>query len=145
MQVGKALQPGKVPNKAESARSNATRQNQIVKSAPQQAVIATATKQTNINTSPPLPNIPNTDLRFALGHYHQAVMGMIMVRNNPEFDIVVEASILLIVIELWRGDPRAAMIHFSHARLIMDCYTPRAKLEKVFWYLNFFLFFFGFL
>lgn len=67
-----------------------------------------------------------------------------MARNNPEFDIVVEASILLIVIELWRGDPRAAMIHFSHARLIMDCYTPKAKLRKllVFEFLPSFLDFF---
>lgn len=83
------------------------------------------------------------DLRFALGHYHQAVTGMIERPANLDLDIVVTSSVLLIVVELWKGDPRAAMIHFAHARRIMDCYTPRVELERVFGYLNFFVLLFS--
>ncbi|KAJ5671168.1 hypothetical protein N7507_000295 [Penicillium longicatenatum] len=44
-----------------------------------------------------------TDLKFALGHYNQAIAGMITVRPGSDLDIVVTASILLTVVELWRG------------------------------------------
>lgn len=76
------------------------------------------------------------DINFALGHYHQAITGMIKANKNLDLDIVVTASILLLVVEFWRADPRTAMIHFTHARRIMESYTPRAELEAIFGYLN---------
>jgi hypothetical protein len=53
-----------------------------------------------------------TDLKFASGHYNQAIAVMITVRPGSDLDIVVTASILMTVVELWRGDPRAARNSF---------------------------------